>query len=242
MIIYPAIDLRGGRVVRLVQGDPARQTVHADDPLAAARRWQAAGAAWLHVVNLDGALGEAVLNLETLARLAGLGLPIQFGGGLRSLDDATRAVDAGAARIILGTLAIRQPETAGEAVRRFGVEAVAVALDARDGLIAIEGWQTQSTHTPVELGRRFAAAGVKHALYTDISRDGRLIGVDVEGTARLARETGLSVIASGGVAELDDIRRLRASGAGIAGVVIGRALYEGAFTLEEALAACAEGD
>jgi phosphoribosylformimino-5-aminoimidazole carboxamide ribotide isomerase len=234
MIVYPAIDLRNGRVVRLVHGDPAQETVHSDDPVATAERWKEAGAAWLHVVNLDGALGAAVLALDALRTLAGVGLPIQFGGGLRTLDDARRALDAGAARIILGTLAVQQPETAGEAVRRFGADAVAVALDARGEQVATHGWQQISTWTPLALGQRFAADGVRHALCTDVSRDGDLSGVNVAATARLARETGLAVIASGGVASLDDIRALRAAG-GIAGVVIGKALYTGAFPLEEAL-------
>jgi phosphoribosylformimino-5-aminoimidazole carboxamide ribotide isomerase len=235
MIIYPAIDLRGGRVVRLVQGDPARQTVHSDDPVSTAQRWKRTGAEWLHVINLDGALGEESLNLEMLSRLAAVGLPIQFGGGLRSLDDAHRALDAGAARAILGTLAVKRPKLAGEAVLRFGPEAVTVALDARDGRVATHGWQEQSAWTPVELGRRLAAMGVQHALYTDISRDGELRGVNVAATAELARKTGLSVIASGGVASPDDIRALKTAEAGIAGVVIGKALYTGALTLEDAL-------
>lgn len=235
MIIYPAIDLRGGRVVRLIQGDPARQTIHSDDPVSTAQRWQRTRAEWLHVINLDGALGEESLSLEMLSRLAAVGLPIQFGGGLRSLDDAHRALDAGAARVILGTLAVKQPESAGEAVLRFGPEAVTVALDARDGRVATHGWQEQSVWAPVELGQRFATMGVRHALYTDITRDGELRGVNVAATAELAWKTGLSVIASGGVASLDDIRALKAAEAGIAGVVIGKALYTGALTLEDAL-------
>lgn len=239
MIVYPAIDLRRGRVVRLRYGDPAQETVHSDDPVATAERWQAAGAGWLHVVNLDGALGEATLALDTLRAIAAVGLPVQFGGGLRALDDVARALEAGAARAVLGTLAVQQPDVAGEAVRRFGPEAITVALDARDDQVTTHGWQQVSTWTPADLGQRFAALGVIHALYTDVSRDGDLSGVNVESTARLARDTGLSVIASGGVAALDDIRRCRATGV-IAGVVIGKALYSGAFSLEDALRA-AEG-
>jgi phosphoribosylformimino-5-aminoimidazole carboxamide ribotide isomerase len=236
MIIYPAIDLRHGRVVRLQYGDPARETVHSDDPLATAERWQAAGAAWLHVINLDGALGEATLALEALRALAGVGLPIQFGGGLRSLDDAQKALEAGAARVILGTLVVREPELAGAAVKRFGAEKVVVALDAKGDHVATHGWQQVSAWTPVELGKRFAALGVIHALHTDVSRDGDLSGVNVAATANLARETGLHVIASGGVASLDDVRHCRETGM-IAGVITGKALYSGAFTLEDALKA-----
>lgn len=240
MIVYPAIDLRKGRVVRLQYGDPERETVHSDDPVATATRWQAAGAAWLHVINLDGALGEATLALESLRALAGVGLPVQFGGGLRSLDDAARALDAGAARVILGTLVVDQPELAAEAVERFGPEAVVVALDARGEQVTTHGWQQVSAWTPAALGQRFAGMGVRHALYTDVSRDGVLTGVNVESTAQLARDTGLDVIASGGVASLDDLRALRATGA-VAGVIIGKALYAGVFSLEDALRA-AEGD
>ncbi|MCZ2098708.1 MAG: 1-(5-phosphoribosyl)-5-[(5-phosphoribosylamino)methylideneamino]imidazole-4-carboxamide isomerase [Anaerolineae bacterium] len=236
MIVYPAIDLRRGRVVRLIHGDPARETVHGDDPVAVAARWLDAGAQWLHVVNLDGALGETGQALDALGAIAALGAPVQFGGGLRSLDDAARALEAGARRVILGMLAVREPEQAGEAVSRFGADAVAVALDARGDRVATHGWQQVSAWTPADLGRRFAALGVRHALFTDVSRDGDLSGVAVEATAALARETGLAVIASGGVASLDDLRALRAAG-DIAGVVIGQALYRGVFTLPEALAA-----
>lgn len=241
MIVYPAIDVRGGEVVRLRQGDPGRQTVYGDDPAEVARRWRDAGAEWLHVVNLDGTLGEAALSVDVLARVAELGLPVQFGGGLRSLQDAVLALKAGAARVILGTLAVQQPELAGEAVSRFGAEAVAVALDARGDRVATHGWQERSEWSPRALGAHLAGLGVRHALYTDISRDGELGGVNVEATAELAAATGLAVIASGGVATLTDIERLRAAPAGIAGVVIGQALYTGAFTLGQALAAAGNG-
>jgi len=234
MIVYPAIDIRQGRVVRLKYGDPAQETGHGDDPVAVAERWNAAGAEWLHVVNLDGTLGEATLMLEMLRELAKVGLPIQFGGGLRTLDDAANALENGAARVVLGTLIVQQPELAGEAIRRLGAEAVAAALDAKDGRVATHGWQQISAWTPVELGQRLAADGVKHALYTDVSRDGDLSGVNVAATAQLARETGLAVIASGGVASIKDIVALRDTKA-VAGVVIGKALYTGAITLEEAL-------
>ncbi len=239
MIVYPAIDIRGGRVVRLVHGDPNQETVYGDDPAAVAERWQAAGAAWLHVVNLDGALGEATLALDTLKRIAEVGLPVQFGGGLRSLDDARKVLDAGAARVILGTLAVQNPDLAGAAVEQFGADAVAVALDARGDRVATHGWQEVSVWTPTDLGNVFAAAGVIHALYTDVSRDGDLSGVNVDSTTELARTTGLQVIASGGVATLDDIRRCRDAG-NIAGVITGKALYAGVFTLEQALQAAQE--
>lgn len=234
MMIYPAIDLRGGRVVRLVQGDPDRQTTYSDDPLAMGQRWTESGAKWLHVVSLDGTLGEAAPNLEMLARLSQIGPKVQFGGGLRTLDDVQRVIDAGAARAILGTAAIQNPDLAEEAVIRFGEDAIAIALDARGGFVAIRGWKELSDWTPIELGSHLAKMGVRHILYTDIDRDGGLTGVNIDATVALAEQTGLAVIASGGVASLDDIRGLRASG-WIAGVVIGQALYTEAFTLPEAL-------
>ncbi len=239
MIVYPAIDIRGGRVVRLVHGDPNQETVYGEDPAVVAERWQAAGAAWLHVVNLDGALGEATLALNALKRIVEIGLPVQFGGGLRSLDDVRQVLDAGAARVILGTLAVQNPDVAGAAVKEFGVDAVAVALDARGDRVATHGWQEVSAWTPTALGKVFAEAGVVHALYTDVSRDGDLSGVNVDATAALARDTGLQVIASGGVATLDDIRRCREAG-NIAGVITGKALYARVFTLEQALQAARE--
>jgi phosphoribosylformimino-5-aminoimidazole carboxamide ribotide isomerase len=236
MIVYPAIDIRQGRVVRLMHGDPSQETVYGDDPAAMAEQWKAAGAEWLHVVNLDGALGEANTALETLKKMAAVGLPIQFGGGLRTLDDAKQALDAGAARVILGTMVVQNPDQAGEAVKRFGAEAVTVALDAKGGKVATHGWQQVSEWTPIDLGKTFAADGVKHILYTDVSRDGDLSGVNVQSTAALAEKTGLAVIASGGVATLDDIRACKNAG-NIAGVITGKALYSGAFTLEDAIKA-----
>lgn len=236
MIVYPAIDIRGGRVVRLLYGDPDRETVYGDNPAAVAQRWKDAGAAWLHVVNLDGALGEAESALDTLRAIASVGLPMQFGGGMRTLENVHKALEAGAARVILGTMAVTQPDVARAAVEAFGVEQIAVALDARGDRVATHGWQQVSAWTPTELGQTFAQMGVVHALYTDVSRDGDLSGVNVASTADLARATGLQVIASGGVATLDDITRCRDTGA-IAGVITGKALYTGAFTLEAALQA-----
>ncbi|NLD74948.1 MAG: 1-(5-phosphoribosyl)-5-[(5-phosphoribosylamino)methylideneamino]imidazole-4-carboxamide isomerase [Chloroflexi bacterium] len=243
MIIYPAIDLRGGRCVRLQQGDFARETVYADDPVEAAGRWAAEGAAWLHVVNLDGALGRSgEANLAALARIRrAVDLPIQFGGGLRSVEDVDRVLDLGVARIILGTVAIREPEVVREALARYGAERIAVGIDARDGRVAISGWVDVSEVEAVDLGRRMAALGVQRVVYTDVARDGMLTGPNVPATAALARETGLRVIASGGVSSLDDLEQLAAHAAdGIDGVIVGMALYEGRLTLPEALALLGE--
>lgn len=241
MIIYPAIDIRGGKVVRLKEGDPARQTVFGDDPVTAARLWIDQGAAWIHMVNLDGAFAEANDNGAILEQVARLGVRVQFGGGLRALPDVERALDQGAQRVVLGTAAVQQPELVARAVERWGTERVCVALDARDGKIATHGWQQVAEVTPVELGKRMAGLGVRHALYTDVRRDGGLQGVNIEATVDLARKTGMWVIASGGVSRLADIEALAASGT-IAGAVIGMALYEGHFTLAEAVAAAGGQD
>lgn len=239
MIIYPAIDLRGGKVVRLREGDPNRQTVFSDDPLATAREWVAAGAAWIHMVNLDGAFAATNNNGAILDSVAKLGTNVQFAGGLRSLDDMAQALDRGASRIVLGTIAVQQPEIVGEAIARWGAERVSVALDARDGLVTTHGWQQKTTMTPAEFGLQMKALGAIHALYTDVNRDGNLGGSNVAGTIALGRETGLQVIASGGVSTVPEIRELAASGA-VAGAVIGMALYEKRLTLAEALAAAKE--
>jgi phosphoribosylformimino-5-aminoimidazole carboxamide ribotide isomerase len=234
VIIYPAIDIRGGKVVRLTHGDPDQQTVYSDDPVETAIRWKNAGAKWLHVVNLDGALGEDSPILDIVRQLSNTGMAVQFGGGLRSLDAAAQALNAGATRVVLGTMVVKAPDLAREAVDRFGAEAVVVALDARGNQVTTHGWQEVSEWTPIALGKKFNADGVRHALYTDVSRDGDLSGVNVASTANLAIETELEVIASGGVATLQDLTKLKATGR-VSGVVIGRALYSGAFRLEEAL-------
>lgn len=240
MIIYPALDLRGGAVVRLREGDPQRQITFNRDPLAAARAWVDQGARWLHVVNLDGAFSEANENLRVLEQLGQLDVPLQFGGGLRTLDQMQRAIACGASRIILGTVAIQEPQLVVAAVKRFGAESVCVALDARAGHITTHGWQQATDTTPTQLGVAMARVGVRHALFTDVSRDGLLSGVNIEATVQLARDTDLQVIASGGVSSLAEIEALRVSKV-VAGAVIGMALYRGQIALGDALSA-AQGD
>ncbi len=234
MILYPALDLQGGKVVRLRQGDRTRQTVYSDDPASVAERWRAAGAQWLHVINLDGAFSIANDNERVVKRLVRCGLPIQFGGGLRSLDDVQRAFDLGVARVVIGTLAIEQPDIIDAVIEGWGAEALAVGLDARQGKVTTHGWQQVTDVTPADLGRAMAARGARHALYTDVSRDGELSGVNVQATVELARQTGLQVIASGGVSSLSDIMALHESGA-VAGAILGTALYEGLVDLAEAI-------
>ncbi|MBK9122584.1 MAG: 1-(5-phosphoribosyl)-5-[(5-phosphoribosylamino)methylideneamino]imidazole-4-carboxamide isomerase [Chloroflexi bacterium] len=234
MIIYPALDLKSGQVVRLKEGVDANTTVFSTDPVRVAQDFAGRGAKWLHVVNLDGAFARANDNLHVLEVIAAVGLPVQFGGGLRSLDDVTTALECGAARVVLGTVAVRNPELVREAVNAFGADRVCIGLDSRDGKVTTHGWTEQSETTPAELGRAVAAVGVRHALFTDVSRDGMLTGVNVDATVALARDTGLNVIASGGVSSLDDIRRLAGSGM-VAGAIIGMALYTGAIRLEDAI-------
>ncbi|MFN8530767.1 MAG: 1-(5-phosphoribosyl)-5-[(5-phosphoribosylamino)methylideneamino]imidazole-4-carboxamide isomerase [Anaerolineae bacterium] len=236
MIIYPAIDLRGGKVVRLREGDPNQQTTFSDNPIAAAQRWIDSGAAWIHMVNLDGAFAAANDNLRILQTVSGLPVKVQFGGGLRQPDDLQRAIDAGASRLVLGTAAVQNPALVDTALSLYGAERVCVGLDARDGKVTTHGWSQVSEITPLELGRIMAQRGVQHALFTDVSRDGGLSGSNVASTIQLGQETGLQVIASGGISTLDEIRRLAESGA-VAGAVIGMALYQGAMTLADALAA-----
>ena len=241
-MIYPAIDLRAGRCVRLRRGDPQAQTVYGDDPAAMARHWVALGATWLHVVNLDGALEDAqasALNLEALARiLAGASVPVQFGGGLRTLDALARVLDMGIARAVIGTAAVSNPALIEAALARFGAERIVAGIDAREGRVAIRGWQERTAVEAVSLGRDLRRLGLERAVYTDIARDGMMGGPNVEATAALARETGLRVIASGGISRLEDLGALAAlEDEGIEGAIVGQALYTGAIDLPLALSA-----
>jgi phosphoribosylformimino-5-aminoimidazole carboxamide ribotide isomerase len=232
--IYPAIDLRRGRVVRLMQGDPDRETQYTDDPLHVARRWQEAGTGWLHVVNLDSALDESGRqNLAALERVLTTGLKVQFGGGLRDLDGIRRALDLGVSRAVIGTAAVENPALVEAALVEFGPERVALGLDARDGTVRTHGWKEDTGITAVEMGRQWTEKGVRWVIFTDVSRDGMGSGLNLDATAELAQATKMHVIASGGVASLEDV--LRTHDAGLSGVIIGRALYEGSVVLEEAL-------
>lgn len=245
MNIYPAIDMRGGKVVRLRQGDPNAQTVYADDPAPQAQQWVAQGARWLHVVNLDGAFSGSrheaseSPNLAALRRiLAAVQVPVQFGGGLRDLAGIETVLDLGVTRVVLGTVAVQQPEIVRAAVARWGAACIVAGLDAKDGMVATHGWQSTSALTAAEVAQRMREMGVERIVFTDIARDGMLQGVNVAATRDLARASGLAIIASGGVASLDDITRLRMHAAdGIEGVIIGQALYTGAVKLVDALRA-----
>ncbi len=234
MNIYPAIDLRHGQVVRLKYGDPNQQTTYSDEPIETARRWAEAGAQWVHVVNLDGAFGDAAgaaINRSLLQSLAIVGPNIQFGGGLRSIADIEAALSRGATRVVIGTLAIEQPEVLREAVERFGSDRVVVGLDAQQSRVKTHGWQSDGGSAVIAIGRQIRSAGVTLVVHTDIGRDGDLSGVNGAASIELARETGLQVIASGGVSSIEDVLRLKEV-AGIEGVIIGRALYTGAIDLK----------
>lgn len=237
MEVIPAIDLRDGRCVRLYQGDYARETVFADDPVAMAQRWQAAGAVRLHVVDLDGAAAGRPVNGDVVRRIvAAVSIPVQLGGGLRTLADIAAALEAGVARAILGTAAIEDEALLEEACRRYG-DAIAVAIDARGGVVAVRGWREATTVEAVVLASRVIELGARRLIYTDVLRDGTLTGPNVEATAALVAAVPVPVIASGGVSSLDDLRRLAA--VGVEGAIVGQALYTGAIDLAEAIAAVA---
>jgi phosphoribosylformimino-5-aminoimidazole carboxamide ribotide isomerase len=237
MIVIPAIDLKGGKCVRLFQGDLDQATVYGDDPVAMAKRWQSDGAERLHLVDLDGAVGGRPAHLEVLrAVAAALAIPVQFGGGVRTRDDALAVFAAGAERLILGTVALEAPELLNELASRFPGR-VYVALDARDGWVATRGWKETSGIVVAAAAADCKQRGAAGFVFTDISRDGTGRGVNVAATAELADVVRVPVIASGGVASLDDVRAVHAvSDRGIEAVIIGRALYTGAVRLAEAIA------
>ena len=236
MLVIPAIDLKGGRCVRLFQGDMRRETVYADDPTEVARRWQAEGARRLHLVDLDGAVSGASVNATAIVAVCrAVDIPVEVGGGIRSLGAVEEVLRLGATWAILGTVALRQPEILEEACRRFPGR-VLVGIDARAGRVAVSGWTETTEVEAAALARRCAEAGAREIIFTDIERDGTQAGVNAEAAAALARAARLPVIASGGVASLGDIRRLKAvERDGVKGVIIGRSLYTGALTLGEAI-------
>ena len=237
MIIFPAIDIRNGKCVRLTEGRFDQETIYADQPVDMALQWQAEGGQFLHVVDLDGALAGKPVNLPLVAQIAqAVTIPVQLGGGIRTIETIEEILAAGINRVILGSVAVRNPELVKEACRRYG-EKIVVGIDAKDGLAAVEGWGVSGGIGAEELACRMADVGVARIIYTDISRDGTLSGVNGEATARLAKAAGIPVIASGGVSGVKDIQALRQAGTAIEGVIVGKALYAGALTLAQALAA-----
>jgi phosphoribosylformimino-5-aminoimidazole carboxamide ribotide isomerase len=234
MDIIPAIDLLGGKVVRLLKGDYAQVTTYADDPLALAAEWRE-HVRRLHVVDLEGAKSGHAAQRELIGRIVqAFGSGVQVGGGIRSLEAARHYFDAGVERVVLGTAALRDPELTERACQEFRGRVV-IAVDARDGMVATDGWQQTSSMRAVELVQRFAAQGIAAVLYTDIDRDGTEVGPNVDATSRLAQDGGVPVIASGGVGTLDHLRALARAHGGIVGAIVGRALHEKRFTLEAAV-------
>ena len=243
MLIIPAIDIKDGRCVRLYQGDMDRETVYYQQPLDAARHLAAEGARMIHVVDLNGAVEGHPVHLAELAAIcAESGVAVEVGGGLRTLEALDEAMAAGVERVVIGTKAYEDQDFLQAACRRFSGRVV-VGIDARDGKVAVRGWRDDTAMDAVELARRCEQDGAARIIYTDISRDGTGSGVNAEQTAEVARAVGVPVIASGGVGSLDDIRALAGfAGDGIEGVIVGRALYNGAFSLGDAMAAAGDGD
>ncbi len=234
MIVIPAIDIRAGRCVRLLQGDFSRETVYADDPVAVARHWASRGASWLHVVDLDGARAGEPVQLELVREIvrAVPGVLVQAGGGVRSLDAIERLLDSGVTRVVIGTVVLEQPELVTQAIERFGTDRLVVAIDSRDGWVATRGWETLTPVRAEDVAQRVAAQGVRRVLATDIGRDGTLTRPNVELMARLAA-MGVLVIASGGVSRYEDLLAL-ARVPGVEAAIVGRALYEGQLRFERA--------
>ncbi|MFP4283400.1 MAG: 1-(5-phosphoribosyl)-5-[(5-phosphoribosylamino)methylideneamino]imidazole-4-carboxamide isomerase [Opitutales bacterium] len=234
MRVYPAIDLRRGRVVRLLQGKAEAETVYFEDPAEPARAWRAAGADWVHVVDLDGAFTGAGENRAALEAILATGMQVQLGGGLRTREAVEGALALGVSRVVIGTRAAQEPAFVGELVKAFGGERIAVGIDAKDGKVAIKGWVETVALEALELARTVDGLGAGAIIYTDISRDGMLSGPNLEAQARMLETVGCKVIASGGVSTPQDLADLRALGqrhANLDGVITGKALYEGRIDL-----------
>jgi phosphoribosylformimino-5-aminoimidazole carboxamide ribotide isomerase len=239
MVIIPAIDVKDGRCVRLKQGDMSTATVYSDDPVATAKHWLAQGARRLHVVDLNGAAAGRPKNegvIRNIVKAVGDSMPVQLGGGIRDLDTIEKYLDDGVTYIVIGTAAVKNPGFLHDACTAFGGHII-VALDAKDGKVAVEGWSKLTGHDVIDLARKFEEYGVEAILYTDIGRDGMLTGVNVEATVKLARELRIPVIASGGLTGLADVEQLCAiESEGIMGVITGRALYQGTVDFKAAQA------
>ena len=238
MQVIPAIDIRAGKCVRLLQGQADQQTVYGDDPVAMAQRWAEAGAPRLHIVDLDGAFAGQMHNFAVIqAIVQTVSIPVQLGGGLRDLEAISRALEAGVQRVVLGTSALEQWETLVAATARFPGR-VCVGIDSRNGQVAVRGWQTVSEVETIAFAQRVATAGVAAIIYTDIARDGMLQGPNIPGIAALTQQVEVPIIASGGVSQLADLRQLVAlEPLGVCGVIVGKALYEGCFTYQQACTA-----
>jgi phosphoribosylformimino-5-aminoimidazole carboxamide ribotide isomerase len=233
--IYPAIDIKNGKCVRLKQGLMDQSTDYGD-PVEMAKKWEREGAYYLHVVDLDAAFAGEFVNRDVISRLVqSVKIPVQVGGGIRTQEDIRIRLDeVGISRVILGTVAVEKPELVKWAVSKYG-DRIAVGIDAKHGKVAIKGWADETDADALELAIQMHAMGVSTIIYTDISKDGMMTGPDIENTEKIVKETWVNLIASGGISQLDDLRRIKGTGA--CGCIIGKALYSGAFTLEEALKA-----
>ena len=238
MIIFPAIDLRDGKCVRLLRGDFAKETIYSSNPEDVALRWVREGAEYLHVVDLDGALAGKPQNTEVIKKiLSSVQIPIEVGGGIRTLETIENTLELGVKRVILGSVAVQNRSLVKEACQRYR-DHVVVGIDAKDGITVIDGWGVSGGIPAVELAKELASFGLKTIIYTDISRDGTLSGVNIEATSKLAIESGVDIIASGGVKSLEDIHALKKREVdGIVGVIAGKSIYEGTLSLSEAIAA-----
>ncbi|WP_338838197.1 1-(5-phosphoribosyl)-5-[(5-phosphoribosylamino)methylideneamino]imidazole-4-carboxamide isomerase [Kurthia gibsonii] len=236
--IFPAIDMRGGKCVRLFKGDYAQETIYGDSPFDMAKSFADAGATFIHMVDLDGAKDGERVHAKDVVRVANeLPMRVQIGGGIRTEEDVAFYLDQGVDRVIIGSLAIREPELVASFIEKYGAERIVIGLDAKDGMVATHGWLETSNQTAIEVGQYFASKGAKHFIFTDIATDGTLQGPNIEANEALARATGANIIVSGGMSSLADIQAVKeaAKSTTIAGVIIGKALYTGQFTLEEAL-------
>ncbi len=236
MIIFPAVDIRNGKCVRLIQGCVEQETIYFEDPVAVAQEWESQGAEWLHLVDLDGAMSSGSSNRAIAKKIfKTLRIPVQFGGGIRKMSDLQELLEAGAKRVILGTAAVEGAAFLSEALARFSTRVV-VGLDAKGGVVATHGWREVEKLEALQFARTLAQRGVQRIVYTDVSKDGMLTGPNFEATRRVAEESGLKVIAAGGISSLEDLSRLKQlEPCGVEGTIIGKALYDGRFSLKEAL-------
>jgi len=236
LLVIPAIDLHRGRCVRLYQGDPERETVYGNNPVEVALQWEQLGAKMLHLVDLDGAFTGHSKNAEMICKIGEqVSIPLQLGGGIRSRESVEKAISAGVSRIIMGTIAIEQPDLAQQLIDNYG-ERVLVGIDAREGMAAVKGWTQSSAVRTVDLALRVEAWGVREIVYTDIQKDGTMQGPDLKGLEKLIEKTSLQVIMSGGISSIEDLKSLIPYGERVKGVIIGKALYSNQLTLPDAMA------